>query len=341
MAQLLRAAANGDLDKVIDLRSNWGFQNKKGESVLHVAVAEDHLEIVQYLVANGAMLNLQDKKHRFTPLMLALAQQPPTFKEIIQALLKGKPDLNVQNSSGQTVVHLAAEYGEAEILKLLLLLGGKANVDAAGSKKMTALHVAVGKGNLEVVQLLLETGRANVNVVDGKGNTPLHWACIKTCDDQLELISYLISKGAKPLKNGHGITPLHAEAMHCDPTANWPTAAAEALTSAFPDLEAEVSDRGLTARQTFEQGIDSEEPVKPSLAKSSVEEQRQGRRGKGDDDEKYQGGAAAARAAAIAHSKKKKIPKPSDEGSSMAPYMWIALVFAILAVLNAVFSSYS
>ena len=135
---LCSSTANGDLDKVIDLRSNWGFQNKKGESgiphlhiftmsraterlmtlscvafdrllaVLHVAVAEDHLEIVQYLVAHGAMLNLQDKKHRFTPLMLALAQQPPNFKEIIQALLKGKPDLNGQNSSGQTVVHLAA-----------------------------------------------------------------------------------------------------------------------------------------------------------------------------------------------------------------------------------------
>ena len=64
-----------------------------------------------------------------------------------------------------------SEYGEVEILKLLL--GGKANVDAADSKKMTALHVAVGKGNLEIVQLLLETGHANVNVVDGNGNTPL------------------------------------------------------------------------------------------------------------------------------------------------------------------------
>ena len=76
--------------------------------MLHVAVAEDQLDIVQHLVANGAMLNLQDKKHRFTPLMLALAQQPPSFKEIIEALLKGKPDLNLHNASGQTVVHLAA-----------------------------------------------------------------------------------------------------------------------------------------------------------------------------------------------------------------------------------------
>ena len=71
-------------------------------------MAEDQLEIVQYLVTNGAILNLQGKKRRFTPLMLALAQQPPRFEEIFQVLLKGKPDLSLQDSSGQTVVHLAA-----------------------------------------------------------------------------------------------------------------------------------------------------------------------------------------------------------------------------------------
>ncbi|KAI9918088.1 hypothetical protein PsorP6_012532 [Peronosclerospora sorghi] len=174
MAQLRRAAANGNLEKVIELRSDWAFQNKKGESVLHVAVAEDQLEIVRYLVANGAMLNLQEKKHRFTPLMLALAQQPPSFEEIFQTILKGKPDLNVQDSSGQTVLHLAtgllgntlhieklfrtaandSEYEEETVLKLLLK--AKANVNAVDMKKISALHIAVGKGNLEIVQLLIE-----------------------------------------------------------------------------------------------------------------------------------------------------------------------------------------
>ncbi|KAI9895448.1 hypothetical protein PsorP6_018327 [Peronosclerospora sorghi] len=106
------------------------------------------------------MLNLQEKKHRFTPLMLALAQQPPS-----------KPDLNVQDSSSQTALHLATEYEEETVLKLLLK--SKANVNAVDMKKMTALHIAVVKGNLEIVQLLIETGRDNVNAVDVKGNTPL------------------------------------------------------------------------------------------------------------------------------------------------------------------------
>lgn len=101
-------------------------------------------------------------------------------------------------------------------------------------------------------------------------------------------------KGAKPLKNAHGNTPLHSEAMHCDSSGNWPSAAAETLTTAFPDLIAEVNNNGLTAQQTFEQDIDAEEPVEDkSPAKSS---KKSGRRGKGDDEEQFQENTAAARA---------------------------------------------
>ncbi|TDH65062.1 uncharacterized protein CCR75_002145 [Bremia lactucae] len=332
MAQLLRAAANGNLDKVIELRNDWGFQNKKGDSVLHVAVAEDQLKIVQHLVSNGAMLNLQDKKRRFTPLMLALAQQPPCFEEIFQALLKGKPDLSVQDSSGQTVLHLAAEYEKPEALKLLLR--AKPKVDAVDNQKMTALHVAVGKGNFEIVQFLIESGQASVNVSDGKGNTPLHWACIKNGSTQLEIIKYLIDKGAKPLKNSRGNSPLHSEAMHCDPTANWPTAAAEILTTAFPDLIAEVNNNGLTARQTFEQDIDAEDPVEEAPVKSFAKINRRSK----DKGESIHGNTLAARAAAIAHSRKKVVPI-SKQGTSMAPYVWAALIFAVVAVLSALLST--
>lgn len=66
------------------------------------------MEIVQLLVSSGHMLNLQERKNKFTPLMLCLAQRPPHFDEIFDAILKGKPDLDVQDSAGQTILHLAA-----------------------------------------------------------------------------------------------------------------------------------------------------------------------------------------------------------------------------------------
>lgn len=122
--------------------------------------------------------------------------------------------------------------------------------------------------------------------------------------------------------------------MHCDPTANWPTPAVEALTTAFPDLITEVNNNGLTAQQTFEQDIDTEEAVTDKSPATSLK--KAGRRG--NDNDQFQDNTAAARAAAIAHSKK-KVSKSPKESSGMAPYVWVALIFAILAILSTVFSS--
>ncbi|TMW60704.1 hypothetical protein Poli38472_000746 [Pythium oligandrum] len=333
MAQLLKAAANGNLEKVIDLRDQWNFQNKKGETVLHIAVSEDQLEIVSYLVSHGAPLDYQDKKNRFTPLMLCLAQRPPRYLEIVQALLKGKPDLTIQDSAGQTVLHLATQYEEVEVVEMLLR--SKPKVDAVDAKKMTPLHVAAGKGNVELVKILIERGHASPNAVDAKGNTPLHWVCILNAEDLTELIAYLVAKGSRPVKNYAGNTPLHAEAMHCDTSAKWPTEAAEALMKAFPQLETETNEKGLTAQQVFDQGIDSEEPTAPAPESNASQESKGPHKRKGGDrmsPEDFQENAAAARAAAIARTKKKAASKHGQENASLlVKLLYIILALAVLA----------
>ncbi|KDO24218.1 hypothetical protein SPRG_09852 [Saprolegnia parasitica CBS 223.65] len=108
MAQFLKAAGNGDIDKVEKLLDNIHFQNKKGESALHVAVAEAQLEMVEFLVNHRANVNLQEKKAGFTPLMLALAQQPQSYLDMLEIMMKAQPDLTIKDVSGQTALHLAA-----------------------------------------------------------------------------------------------------------------------------------------------------------------------------------------------------------------------------------------
>lgn len=94
------------------------------------------------------------------------------------------------------------------------------------------------------------------------------------------------------MKNVFGNTPLHAEAMHCDAQSVWPTEIANALVEAFPDLATEVNKTELTAQQTFEQGIDSEEPASEKKAAkqeaAAVESQVA--------EDAYRDNAAAARA---------------------------------------------
>ena len=73
---------------------------------LHIAIQEGHKELVKFLISNGIKLNLKERKNGFTPLMQCIAQQPLHFDEIFESLLEAKPDINIQDSQGQTALHL-------------------------------------------------------------------------------------------------------------------------------------------------------------------------------------------------------------------------------------------
>jgi ankyrin repeat protein len=70
----------------------------------------------------------------------------------------------------------------------------------------TPLHLAAEKGHLETVKLLLEHAK-DKNPADNIGSTPLHWAAQK---GHLETVKFLLehAKDKNPA-NKHGMTPLH------------------------------------------------------------------------------------------------------------------------------------
>ncbi|ETW00044.1 hypothetical protein, variant 3 [Aphanomyces invadans] len=185
-AQFLKAAASGDIDRAKDLIQHIHFQNKKGESALHVAISEGELSMVEFLCNQGANVNLQDKKGGNTTIMLTLAQQPRHFLAILEVLLKHQPDLTLKDTTGQTALHLAVQYGSTNAVELLL--ASKTNQDIRDSKGMTPLLVAAGKGGVHIVELLVSKGH-NIHAVDCKGNSALHWAIAS-----LDVTTYLVSK---------------------------------------------------------------------------------------------------------------------------------------------------
>jgi hypothetical protein len=161
--------------------------------------------------------------------------------------------------------------------------------------------------------------------------------------------------------------------MHCDTSATWPTAAAQALLAAFPDLAGEVNKNGLTAQQTFDQGIDAEEPAaaKEEDAKASASSSQKTKRDQsGAANEEFLETAAAARAgtsfylndlcmfallevqahtektifwifgiAAIARTKKKANKQAQAGSGGLSPAVWIAILLALLAVIYSVLFS--
>uniref|UniRef100_A0A670I346 Uncharacterized protein n=1 Tax=Podarcis muralis TaxID=64176 RepID=A0A670I346_PODMU len=113
--------------------------NSEDETLLHIAAAHGHTEIIDYLIGRGAKLEVKDKK-------------------------------------GRTPLHRAAERGHGEAVKMLLQLGANMyTLDQEGKKLLTPLHVASYKGHVEVAQKLLRR-KANVNVKDKQAKTALHLA---------------------------------------------------------------------------------------------------------------------------------------------------------------------
>ncbi|XP_044056798.1 CARD- and ANK-domain containing inflammasome adapter protein [Siniperca chuatsi] len=82
-------------------------------------------------------------------------------------------DINIVNSSNETLLHIAAEFGHLSIIELLIREG--ARLDLQDIKGHTALHRAASKGHTEAVRALIQA-EAPIYTQDLQGKTPVHLA---------------------------------------------------------------------------------------------------------------------------------------------------------------------
>jgi len=156
-------------------------------------------------------------------------------KIVRKELGKGVFNVNLADSSGDTLLCTAAMMGDPDTVRLLLDHG--ADVNLKDSHDGTPLHHASGRGHVSVVRLLLEKG-ALVDTFDQYDSTPLYYACYnghwETAQVLLEygadpnqsmvfhlvcsalsapVVRLLLEKGADPNKEDeYGCIPLHAAA---------------------------------------------------------------------------------------------------------------------------------
>ena len=119
------------------------------------------------------------------------------------------PAVNQHGNEGLAPLHLAAEAGSTEDLRVLLENGADANLRTrrpCGARVDTALHIAARNGDCAVLKLLLAHGAdCGVNT----DRTALHDAPDGEC------ILALVEAGADVnATNGEGETPLHRVAMN-------------------------------------------------------------------------------------------------------------------------------
>ncbi|KAJ6238995.1 molting protein mlt-4 [Anaeramoeba flamelloides] len=206
MEQLIRLGAE------IDPIDNWL------ETPLHKSIRMKSWESAMILISHGA--NYKKKSSEGSVLHLSIYNKD--YQSLLFFLEKGI-NINTQDTSLNTILHIACSNGLLDIIEILLK---KKNIslNCQTEKGLTPLHKACmlnsdelfekdlekieqfKKRKLMIVKLLINKG-ANYELTDSKGRTPLLCSCIF---DMADIFKYLKSIGAQIFKgDSEGATGLH------------------------------------------------------------------------------------------------------------------------------------
>jgi len=159
---LLDASEVGDFEKIFRLIDSVANDHgvdidaKMLDKPLLIASGEGYPDIVDFLILNGANVNLASRDGT-TPL-IAVAQNSIMNKDvqlyIVEKLIESKADVNVQEEYGKTPLILATESNSPKIVSKLLLSGAELNLK--DNNKDTALDIAISNEMKDIETIIRE-----------------------------------------------------------------------------------------------------------------------------------------------------------------------------------------
>lgn len=197
LADIIAAVQTGDIDVLVDVvRRNLidvNAMDKDGCSLLHWAAINNRYEICEYLIENGAKVNIAGGLLQELPLAWAVRKQ---FYSICRLLLIHNSDVNHYSKSRMTVLHLALKSGDLDLVFMLLHYGANPN---AVDKKGDSICIWLYKNKihpelyLKYMQLLINY---NCNVInpsnsdDNSSASPMTSEIPPVRNTLLHLLSY-------------------------------------------------------------------------------------------------------------------------------------------------------
>ncbi|XP_049870070.1 nuclear factor NF-kappa-B p100 subunit-like isoform X2 [Pectinophora gossypiella] len=185
--------------------------NELQQTILHLAVINDLPKLVPFLIAHGCDPMMADAEGNNVIHYAVVCQS--CLKPLLEAIKSNDVayDLDAYNNEMQTALHVAATYDSEASVRLLLRHGaGRAARDAEGR---TPLHLAAYDDCLAALRPLLHhTPAADIDLVDGAGNTALQIVCGKQnmgknkdstdiYQQKQTIVKLLLEKKANPVKH--------------------------------------------------------------------------------------------------------------------------------------------
>lgn len=160
-----------------------------GVTPLIAAAAAGNDEAVAYLVEQGANVSAKDDWGKTALIYAATLDNPKLVSSVIKL---DKTAVNLPDNLGNTALIYAAQKGLLDNIKILLANGANANYRNPATG-ISAISAAAAEGNSAAIRMLVRTGKADVNISDLSGRTPIFYAVEQNQEDALRT---LLSLGA-------------------------------------------------------------------------------------------------------------------------------------------------
>ncbi|MCJ1352110.1 MAG: hypothetical protein MMC33_002094 [Icmadophila ericetorum] len=158
-------------------------------------------------------------------------------ESVVKLILKKRPKINAQDKAEDTPLPVAAAYSRIEgVLRSLLMAGG--SLLARNKKGKTILHQSTSNKNGNILLWLLKQQGLNANAKDQTGKTTLHDLCSGSVDPNKfeQMIRALLDAGVDiHAKDIEGRTALHFAAQ-----GHWKKETTELMVQAMLDFGADV-----------------------------------------------------------------------------------------------------
>ncbi|XP_046582590.1 putative ankyrin repeat protein RF_0381 [Haliotis rubra] len=202
MTPVLLEAYMGNIevfDILVNKGANLSVVNEDGDNVLHLAIRGENVKMVNYILTQD-IVDINSKGFEdMTPVLLAL---DVGSTEIFDILVNKGADLSVVNEDEESILHLAIEEGNVEIVNSILAQN-IVDINSTDCDGTTPVLLTALMGNIEVFDILVNKG-ADLSVVDDDGNNVLHLACLEGNED---IVKRVLSMGILDVntKNDKGL----------------------------------------------------------------------------------------------------------------------------------------
>jgi glycerophosphodiester phosphodiesterase len=159
------------------------WQDKEGNAPLHLAVIGGHPLTTKCLL-KGENWQGSDHIHRKpvsqSSAVLAMATRS-NFVGIVEMLVEAGVDINWQDETGETALHIAARFGHTECARILIEGSSEQRANLELTEKSFAwnpLHISAVDGHFPVAELLINAG-INASKPDSFGWTAKEHAALR------------------------------------------------------------------------------------------------------------------------------------------------------------------